>query len=161
MPTSSKPGLYKTILKSQLHEQAFLTHLPIKIMTYDIDVGLVVSNIVYIRWLEDLRMAMLDKIVSLHQLLQKGIAPVIAHTEIDYLSPLRYNDNLVASMWVSELTERKCIVSAKFAAGDRVCAVAQQVAVFVDLNQLCSVNIPEAFANKYKEYLKLQNKVAP
>ena len=37
------------------HDQ-FLVEMPLKVQGYDIDVAGIVSNIVYVRWLEDLRL---------------------------------------------------------------------------------------------------------
>jgi acyl-CoA thioesterase FadM len=50
------------------------------IRTYDIDFALHVSNIVYIRWLEDLRLEMMSKYLPLSELLSKGQAPVLRST---------------------------------------------------------------------------------
>jgi acyl-CoA thioester hydrolase len=49
--------------------------LPVK--TYDIDFAGIVSNIVYIRWLEDLRLEMLDAYLPLQKMLEDGIAPIL------------------------------------------------------------------------------------
>ncbi len=44
--------------------------LPVK--TYDIDFAGIVSNIVYIRWLEDLRLEILDAYLPLQKMLEDG-----------------------------------------------------------------------------------------
>ena len=43
--------------------------LNLSIQTYDIDFAGIVSNIVYIRWLEDLRLKMLETYLPLEQLM--------------------------------------------------------------------------------------------
>ena len=50
-------------------------YLPVR--TYDIDFAGIVNNIVYVRWLEDLRLEMLSRFLPLEELLQNGIAPLI------------------------------------------------------------------------------------
>jgi hypothetical protein len=52
--------------------------LRFQVRTYDIDYAGIVSNIVYIRWLEDLRLALLDQHVPLESFvtgLFPGLAP--------------------------------------------------------------------------------------
>ncbi len=48
--------------------------------TYDIDFAGHVSNIMYIRWLEDLRMMVLDRYLPLNTLMERGVAPVVVRT---------------------------------------------------------------------------------
>ena len=69
------------------------TELKINVKSYDIDYGGVVSNIVYIRWLEDLRLELLKTLLPLSKQLYDGIAPVILDTKISYKSPIRIFHN--------------------------------------------------------------------
>ena len=41
--------------------------LPLRVQTYDIDFAGIVSNIVFIRWLEDLRLGLMDEAYPLVQ----------------------------------------------------------------------------------------------
>ncbi|MGO9114694.1 MAG: hypothetical protein ACLP9L_36220 [Thermoguttaceae bacterium] len=43
------------------HPDRLEVQVPLRVKPYDIDVVGVVSNIVYVRWMEDLRLAMLDR----------------------------------------------------------------------------------------------------
>src|SRR5271165_1887491 len=58
--------------------------VPLRVKPYDIDVVGVVSNIVYVRWMEDLRLAMLDVYLPLDEQMADGIAPAILKVEIEY-----------------------------------------------------------------------------
>jgi len=60
----------------------FLTQVPCPIRTYDIDSARHVSNIVYIRWLEDLRLQMLKEHFPLRPLFDQGITPVMIGEEV-------------------------------------------------------------------------------
>jgi acyl-CoA thioester hydrolase len=73
------------------------------IRTYDIDFALHVSNIVYIRWLEDLRLEMMSKYWPLSELLSKGQAPVLRSTTIFYKQPITILDKVRGHMWMSEM----------------------------------------------------------
>ncbi|MEE9465669.1 MAG: thioesterase family protein, partial [Candidatus Neomarinimicrobiota bacterium] len=67
--------------------QPFEIELPLEIKSYDIDYAGVVSNIVYVRWLEDLRGAMLSRHLPLDRMLDSGVLPAVAQTRIDYKAP--------------------------------------------------------------------------
>ena len=58
--------------------------VPLRVKPYDIDVVGVVSNIVYVRWMEDLRLAMLDAYLPLDEQMADGIVPAILKVEIEY-----------------------------------------------------------------------------
>ena len=58
-----------------------------KVMTYEIDFAGVVSNIVYVRWLEDLRNLFAEEALSLGDAMKRGIVPTLVRTEIDYSRP--------------------------------------------------------------------------
>jgi acyl-CoA thioesterase FadM len=72
------------------------------VMTYDIDFAGVVSNITYIRWLEDLRNLYAEQFLSLGEAFQRGIAPALMRTEIDYLAPVRFPDTVRGRMWLAD-----------------------------------------------------------
>src|SRR4030065_18719 len=71
-----------------------------KVMTYDIDFAGVVSNQVSIRWLEDLRNLLTDQVLSIGDMMQRSIAPVLTRTEIDYRTPVRLPDTVDGRLWV-------------------------------------------------------------
>jgi acyl-CoA thioester hydrolase len=49
-----------------------LIEIDFPVRTYDIDLANHVSNIVYSRWLEDLRLEMMNKYFPLYELLSRG-----------------------------------------------------------------------------------------
>ncbi len=73
--------------------------LAFKVMTYDIDFAGVVSNITYVRWLEDLRNLLAEGRLTLGDAFARGIAPTLTRTEIDYLTPVRFPDIVDGRMW--------------------------------------------------------------
>src|SRR4028119_726672 len=66
--------------------------LSFPVKTYDIDFAGIVSNIVYIRWLEDLRLEILDAYLPLQKMLEDGIAPILLQTQIEYKQPITIFD---------------------------------------------------------------------
>jgi acyl-CoA thioester hydrolase len=118
-----------------------------QVMTYDIDFAGIVSNISYIRWLEDLRNLYADKILSIDDALNRGIVPALARTEIDYLLPVRFPDTVTGKMWLSERGRAKFILSSEFTSKitGLVTAQAKQIGVFVSRVTFHPVPLPEEF----------------
>ncbi len=73
-----------------------------QVMTYDIDFAGVLNNVVYVRWLEDLRNLFAEQVLPIVEAFQRGILPAIGRTEIDYLAPVRYPDKLQGRMGLLE-----------------------------------------------------------
>ena len=118
-----------------------------KVMTYDIDFAGIVSNISYIRWLEDLRNLFAEQALSLGDALGRGIAPALMHTEIDYLAPVRFPDTVTGRMWLAEQGRIKWVLAAEFQsqATNQLVARAKQIGVFVALETLRPVRLPKEY----------------
>jgi acyl-CoA thioester hydrolase len=118
-----------------------------RVMTYDIDFAGIVSNISYIRWLEDLRNLFAEQTLSIGEALQRGIAPTLMHTEIDYLAPVRFPDVITGQMWLAEHGRSKWELAAQFKsqAMNQLVARAKQVGAFVAVDTLRPVRLPEEY----------------
>lgn len=116
---------------------------PIRVQGYDVDFAGIVSNIVYIRWLEDLRYLVLEDYAPLPQLLAEGLAPVLARTEIDYRRPIRHFDQVEGHMWLAELDSPRWVLAAELYANGKRAARARQTGVFVNTATLRPVAVPE------------------
>ena len=79
--------------------------------------------------------------------MQRGIAPALMRTEIDYLAPVRFPDTLTGRMWLAEAGRARYVLAAEFTsqATGQVSARARQVGVFVSLETLRPVRLPEEF----------------
>ena len=126
------------------------TELKIYLKSYDIDYGGVVSNIVYIRWLEDLRLELLKTLLPLNKQLYDGIAPVILDTKISYKSPIRILDQPRGVMWIQDMTSVRWTVVAEFRVGERIASSAKQVGAFVNIATGKPVRIPKRLADRYR-----------
>ena len=122
--------------------------------TYDIDFAGHVSNIVYIRWLEDLRMLVLDTYLPLNILMERGIAPVVMRTTIDYKRPVKLFDSVTGTMWASGMGNIKGILSAEFIVNGTVVATAEQTGLFVKLDSGRPVAFPEEFKRQFEAFQK-------
>jgi acyl-CoA thioester hydrolase len=118
-----------------------------RVMTYDIDFAGIVSNISYIRWLEDLRNLFAEQALSLGDALRRGIVPALMRTEIDYLAPVRFPDIVTGQMWLAEHGRSKWDLAAEFESQGtgQLVARARQTGVFVSLETLRPVRLPEEY----------------
>ena len=132
-------------------KKILLIEKEIKVATYDIDFAGIVSNISYIRWLEDLRLAWLEKYFSLSEQVEAGFAPILLETRIEYHHVIRMFDQPTGLMWVSRLHSHKWRIKAEIRVEDRVMAIAEQKGVFVDREKWKPIRIPE---NLKQFYLK-------
>jgi acyl-CoA thioester hydrolase len=119
------------------YEQA----LPIR--TYDIDFAGIVSNIVFIRWLEDLRLGLMDRAYPLIQALAEDVAPILLSTRITYRRPVTIADPLVGRIRVAGLTRVRWQLAAEFLVNGTVHAEAAQEGLFMRLSTRKPIAIPE------------------
>jgi acyl-CoA thioester hydrolase len=115
--------------------------LPVR--TYDIDFAGHVSNIVYIRWLEDLRMQFLNEHLPLQEQWANGVVPVLASTHIEYRRPIYLFDQPVGRLWMSRAERVRWTLEAEIVVEGRVAATAVQTGAFVSRETQRPVPLPE------------------
>jgi len=117
------------------------------VMTYDIDFAGVVSNITFTRWLEDLRSLFAEQTLSVGEAFNRGIAPALTRTEIDFLAPVRFPDTVEGRMWLDELGPARWVLAAEFSsqASGAVAVRARQTGLFVSLQTLRPVPLPKEY----------------
>jgi len=120
-----------------------LIERPIVVRTYDIDFANIVHNIVYFRWLEDLRSEILTDVLPIDEILSTGISPILTASAIEYKWPVRIGDAVAGRMWVAELSRTRWTLAAEIVVGERVCAAARQSGYFADLKTLRPVRVPD------------------
>ncbi|MBE9052157.1 acyl-CoA thioesterase [Nostocales cyanobacterium LEGE 11386] len=126
--------------------------LTISVKTYDIDFAGIVSNIVYIRWLEDLRLKCLDEYLPLDKLIEQGYVPILSGTEIEYKRAIKLADKVEGRLWLSSMGRLKLTAQAEILSNDQLAAVAIQKGAFVNLQNGRPVPIPQELQQKYLEY---------
>jgi acyl-CoA thioester hydrolase len=121
--------------------------LPVK--TYDIDFAGIVSNIVYVRWFEDMRLEMLSQFFPLEEQLQAGFAPIVLQTKIDYKQSIVLGDRPIGKMWIESLEALRWVVSAEITTGEKISAVGQQMGIFINLETKKPMRIPDRMKQQY------------
>ena len=125
--------------------------LNLAIKTYDIDFAGIVSNIVYIRWLEDLRLKMLEIHQPLKQLMIKKYCPVVNSTQIEYKKALRLFDRPIGKMWMSQLGRLRCTLKAEIYLDEEIVTSATQTGFFVNLETMRPMPIPRDIKDIYTQ----------
>jgi len=114
----------------------------LRVQTYDIDFAGVVSNIAFIRWLEDLRLGLMDLSYPLLQALAEDVAPILLSTRIGYRRPVMIADPLVGRIRVVALGRVRWRLAAEFAVGATIHAEAEQEGLFMRLSTRRPIAIP-------------------
>lgn len=135
-------------------QRAMEVNLSFPVRTYDIDFAGVVSNIVYIRWLEDLRLTILERYYPLETLLNAGLAPTLVETRIRYIQPVTIQDRPLGRMWVTRLRRLKFEFYAEFSVGDQLKTAAEQVGCLIDLSSGKPAPFPDEFRAVYRAQLR-------
>lgn len=115
------------------------------VKTYDIDYAGHVSNIVYIRWLEDMRLEMLREHYPLEQQMSEGYVPVLVRTNIAYKKPIFLFDPVTATMRVDTIRRASFSLSAEFIARQEICSTVSQEMSFVNRETARLIPIPDSF----------------
>jgi acyl-CoA thioester hydrolase len=119
------------------------------VQTYDIDFAGTVGNIVFVRWLEDLRLALMQEVYPIAMALAEDVAPILRATRITYAHPVDMQDALVGRIWVTEMQRVRWTIAAEFLVGSRVHASAEQDGLFIRLSTRRPVAVPEALRLRY------------
>ena len=134
--------------------QVFRTE--VEVFTFDIDVADHVSNIVYLRWLEMARVRFLDAVgLPIDDLIERGVAPIIARTEIDYLRPVRLRERVRVALWLPRLRAASAELHFEVTVGEDgdVAARADQLGLFVRLDSGRPVRMPAEARARFAPYV--------
>ncbi|PZU96410.1 MAG: thioesterase [Pseudanabaena sp.] len=134
------------------NKRPFEVEICLPVRTYDIDFAGIVSNIVYVRWLEDLRLEMLAHHFPLNEQLENGIAPIILQTKIDYKQSIKISHAPIGKMWMKSVESLRWTVNAVIMVDDKVAAFGEQVGIFVNLQNNKPIRMPERLKQKYQEF---------
>lgn len=124
------------------------TELICSVRTYDIDSAGIVSNIVYVRWLEDLRLELFEDVYTLETMQQTGVVPVVAATNVVYKRSVTLLEEVHSAMWVAKAGRSSLTLEAEFKVDDVLAVQATQTCVFVNLKEKQATPIPAAVRGK-------------
>lgn len=105
------------------------------IYTYHIDFVGHVNNIIYVQWLENARVKLIEAMgLTISQIAEKdAILPIITETDIKYKKPFFLHNKVHVEVWVSEMFNVSANFKFRFLNenGD-VCSTSTQKVLFID-----------------------------
>ncbi|MEJ5351363.1 MAG: thioesterase family protein [Melioribacteraceae bacterium] len=131
----------KCDIKFQASKNSLLLYeTPLTINTYDIDAAGHVNNIVYIRWLEDLRTKLFLNICDFENILKNDYYLVVISTSITYKKQLKLFDSPVGIMILDNIEHGIITLTAQIGSEKQINAYAEQKCVFINLKNSCMLN---------------------
>lgn len=127
-----------------------------KIYTYHIDFVGHVNNIIYIQWMENGRLRLLEKMGIPAAELSKnsGVKPVLTETTIKYRNPLFLHNEVTVEMWISKLNNASAIMEFRFFNEKGVlCASGQQKGLFIDQNTMKPTRLDIKHREAFERFL--------
>ncbi len=134
--------------------KALLIEHPIRVKAYDIDAMGIVSNIVYVRWFEDLRMESLESYFPYAEMMESDFSPILAKTEIEYKYPVRINDKLIGRVWIHSLGKAKWAAKFEIVSETRTHCIGTQTGYFFDLKKNRPIPVPNRLRWAYEQSLE-------
>ena len=135
-----------------MSKRAFEVLKQIKVSTYDIDYAGHVSNISYFRWLEDMRLLLLDEHFPLQGLMAQGYMPVLAASSIEYKIAINLFDRPEGHMWIEKIGPASMHFAGEILVNGAVTTLAAHVGVFVNPRSKKPVRLPRLLVEKFENY---------
>ena len=123
--------------------------MPLAVASYDVDYGGVVSNIAYVRWLEDMRHALIERLYPFQRQMAECIAPAVVDTHIVYRKPLRFLDQPLGRMSASLGGGVRLVFEAQVVLGPATVATARQECVFLHLPTGRPLRVPKEIVSVF------------
>ncbi|MCD8915548.1 acyl-CoA thioesterase [Staphylococcus simulans] len=128
-------------------ERKLVAESEIEVNGYDIDAMGIVSNIVYIRWFEDLRTLFINQHMNYSEMMKQAISPILMHTEADYKMPVTIHDRPVGRCWLTKISRMKWVFEFEISSGDKVHCKGMQYGGFFNLEEQKIIPVPDIFRN--------------
>ena len=128
-----------------------LVTLPFLVQTYDIDYAGHVNNCVYVRWLEDLRMAMMRAWYPPEKMIEDETVFILHSTHITYKKSIMITDAPEGQMWCSKLGRATMSVHAEFMVDGNRCAHATQRGILLRHGSTKAVRLPQNIIDVFQK----------
>ena len=125
--------------------------LDIPVYTFDIDFAGIVSNIVYLRWSEIWRLALLERIgLSVPEMMSTGVVPTMVRQELNYRRSMRLGETARLEGWIERIGRSSATLwlEMREARTGELCCDNRQVMVMVDGRTGASMPIPDEYRRR-------------
>jgi acyl-CoA thioester hydrolase len=137
--TGHAPG--KTIERCE-GKKLLAVEMDIFVGTYDIDFAAHVSNIVYLRWFEALRLKIFEQYYPLEEVMAEGYLPIITSHFVEYKRAVKLFDAPRGYMWIDAISKARLIFKGEIRVGDDVATRATHEGIFVAKETMKPTKIP-------------------
>lgn len=131
-------------------EKQYTLSTHIKVKWGEMDAFQHLNNTVYIRYIEDGRIDLLERLGMIDDIKAYNTGPVLASIQCDYLAPVTYPDTLIVLSKVTQTGPKKVQFEHKLWSSQQNCLVAQGtgVGVYFDFKAHKSCVIPDVVVAK-------------
>ncbi|WP_436951094.1 acyl-CoA thioesterase [Staphylococcus shinii] len=119
----------------------------IEVNGYDIDAMGIVSNIVYIRWFEDLRTDFINQYMSYSEMMNQHISPILMKTTAEYKTPITIHDKPKGRCYIVKASKLRWEFEFEIVSEEKVHCLGYQNGTFFDLQKQKVTKLPEVFQN--------------
>lgn len=130
-------------------DKPMMIEVPIMIKAYEVDCVGIVSNIVYIKWFEDMRHYFLDKYYPYREMMENKVSPVLVKTQAEYKAPLTISDSPIARCWMEKLGNVKWEMHTEIELDGNLCCKGIQKGCFFDTEQNAPTKTPKVLLDAY------------
>ncbi|WP_409327601.1 acyl-CoA thioesterase [Staphylococcus pseudoxylosus] len=123
----------------------------IEVNGYDIDAMGIVSNIVYIRWFEDLRTDFINQYMPYSDMMNQHISPILMKTEAEYKTPITIHDKPIGRCYIVKASKLRWEFEFEIVSEDKVHCLGYQNGTFFDLQKQKVTKLPEVFQSILRE----------
>lgn len=131
-----------------------LLEMPIRVNGYDIDMMGIVSNIVYVRWFEDLRVRFLDNYLPLEKMLEIDLSPMLRRTEVEYVNYLTIHDRPTGRIWMHDIGKTMWKACFEIATDDKIHCRGTQEGLIFNLKTKRPARMPAELSDSYYKALR-------
>ena len=127
-----------------------------KIYTYHIDFVGHVNNVIYIQWMENGRVRLLEAIgLPVTEIAHnEDILPILTETTIRYKKPLFLKNQVTVEMWVSTLNNASAMMEFRFYnENNELCATGQQKGLFINQKTMRPARLSEKHREAFEKFL--------
>jgi len=132
-------------------DKPMMIEVPIMVKAYEVDCVGIVSNIVYIKWFEDMRHYFLDKYYPYREMMENKVSPVLVKTQAEYKAPLTITDSPIARSWMEKLGKVKWEIHIEIELDGVLCCKGIQKGCFFDVERNEPTTTPPVLLDAYNK----------
>lgn|SRR5574344_206177 len=130
-------------------KRKMLIEMPIPVHSYDVDYMQIVNNTVYVKWFENLRMAILDKYFPLAEMMKSHNTPILSETIVEYKRSIGLYDKPAGVAWIDELERSRWVARFEISVGGVLYCTGKQTGCYFSLDTRRPTRFPPELLESY------------